>query len=230
MTIIAFPAFNAPELTRVAGSKSTISTSTKRLFPGDDAWSRLARELADRQALSIKEVFESIEFYVRVADRLRASRVADLFCGHGLVGLLFAAAGSDTLLMDKRVPTARNLALQAVEAVWPGTRDRVRYESRVRDLASGTAVVAVHACGPRSDQAIAAAVACGGDVAVMPCCYPNDAPGPPAVRHALGRELAWDVHRTYQLEAKGYKVRWDAIPDAITPMNRILVGRRVDAG
>ena len=39
----------------------------------------------------------------------------------------------------------------------------------------------------------------------------------------LGAPLAFDVDRTYRLERAGYHVRWDAIPEAITPMNRLLV-------
>ncbi|MHB2020115.1 MAG: hypothetical protein ACYCW6_24525 [Candidatus Xenobia bacterium] len=225
----AFHTFNDPSLHSIPGSKSTISTSTMRWFPGDDFYSQVARELASRQAMSIKEVFESLEFYAHVLNHVRTRHVADLFCGHGLVGTLFASLGAEVVLMDRRVPTARHLVLEAVETVTPGSRERIRYERKLPELPSDTTVIAVHGCGPRSDEAIQAAIRCGGDVAVMPCCYPNDAPGPIAVRRALGHELAWDIHRTYQLEAAGYKVRWTAIPPAITPVNRILLARPADS-
>jgi hypothetical protein len=220
----AFNAFNHPELQSVARSKSTISKSTMRFFPGRDFYSEIARALAVRQAMSIKEVFESLEFYAHVMHHLTGS-VADLFCGHGLVGALFASRGREVVLVDKRMPTARSLVLEAVDSVSPGARSHIRQERKLAALTPGTSVVAVHGCGPRTDQAIQAAVDCGGDLAVMPCCYPKDAPGPVAVARALGHEMAWDIHRTYRLEQAGYKVRWSAIPAAITPVNRILMAK-----
>ena len=48
---------------------------------------------------------------------------------------------------------------------------------------------------------------------------------PPAVTRGLGADLAFDVDRTYRMENAGYTVRWDAIPEVVTPMNRVLVGR-----
>ena len=51
-------------------------------------------------------------------------------------------------------------------------------------------------------------------------------PGPAARQAELGTRLAFDIDRTYRLEAAGYRVRWDAIPEEITPMNRVLIGTR----
>ena len=45
-----------------------------------------------------------------------------------------------------------------------------------------------------------------------------------AVAAALGADVAYDVDRTYKMEAMGLRVRWRDIPDAITPMNRVLIG------
>jgi hypothetical protein len=176
--------------------------------------------------MSIKEVFESLEFYAHVMHHVTGSDLADLFCGHGLVGALFASRGREVTMVDKRTPTARSLVLDAVESVSPDIRARIRSERKLAALAPATSVVAVHGCGPRTDQAIQAAIDCQGDLAVMPCCYPKDAPGPVAIARALGHEMAWDIHRTYRLEEAGYKVRWSAIPAAITPVNRILMARR----
>ena len=86
-------------------------------------------------------------------------------------------------------------------------------------LEAGTSIVAVHACGVRTDACIDVALATGGHVAVMPCCYNKNGPGP----EGLGHALATDVHRTYRLEAAGYWVPSSLIPEVITPMNRVLV-------
>ena len=74
-----------------------------------------------------------------------------------------------------------------------------------------------------------AALACGGRVAVMPCCYPKrHYAGPVGLVQGLGIEVAWDIERTYRLENAGYDVQWSAVPKSVTPMNRILIGRPRD--
>ena len=58
----------------------------------------------------------------------------------------------------------------------------------------------------------------------MPCCRANALSGAPeGLRQALGEDVAYDVHRTYRMENAGYRVRWREIPEAITPMNRVLI-------
>jgi hypothetical protein len=84
----------------------------------------------------------------------------------------------------------------------------------------------IHACGVATDQVLDAALAVQAKtVAVMPCCYSRTSPAAPhALREHLGAETCSDVHRTYRLEAAGYRVEWAFIPEPITPMNRIVLG------
>lgn len=59
----------------------------------------------------------------------------------------------------------------------------------------------------------------------MPCCYHQTASdGPRVLRRQLGRPLSTDIHRTYRLQSAGYAIEWSAVPEAITPMNRIIIG------
>ena len=96
-------------------------------------------------------------------------------------------------------------------------------------LLPGTTVVAAHACGKLSDRCIDVAIGLRGSVAVMPCCYHvKHAEGPDVLTAKLGFRTAIDVHRTYRLHAAGYHVRWGAISEAITPMNRIIVATPYD--
>lgn len=189
------------------------------------------RALAERRAVPIKEALESFEFFARVRRPLRAARVADLMCGHGLTGLLFAAYDQgveEVVLLDRKRPPSFDAVLEAVAEVAPWVPLRVRFvQQKVQraELPEGASILGLHACGSRTDACLEAAMRGGGAVAVMPCCYVDDAPGPVAVARALGPALAWDVDRTYRLEAAGYRVRWTAIPAAITPMNRVLLGR-----
>lgn len=166
--------------------------------------------------------------------RVAPRAVADLCAGHGLTGVLFALFErrvERVVLVDRRRPQSFERVLAAARRVGPWVEDKVRYrETRIRDVAEelepGTAVVAVHACGLRTDHAIGVALALRGPVAVMPCCYPEArCPAPAAVVARLGAPLAFDVDRTYRLERAGYRVRWDEIPSEITPMARVLVAR-----
>ena len=86
-------------------------------------------------------------------------------------------------------------------------------------------MLGVHACGTLTDTCLEIATELGGPVAVMPCCRAHaKSPAPMGLRAALGEDVAYDVDRTYALEARGYGVRWREIPAAITPMNRVLIG------
>ena len=229
----ALPHFNDPELARHARDRHRCGILTNSIFSGDSPEERVARALGDRRAISLKELLESFEFYSRTRKRLRSEQMADLCCGHGLTGLLFALFErkvEGVTLMDRRRPASHDAILDAVCAVGPWVRDKVRYlETDLGQapavLEAGTAILGVHACGTQTDACISTALVTGGPVAVMPCCYfqtAHDAPS--SIRGELGAELSADIHRTYRMEAGGYKVDWTHIPRAITPMNRVLIG------
>lgn len=226
--------FNQGELRAYAGSKTRIGWNTSPHFPGDGLTDRLVRALAEERALPIKEVAEAFEFFAVVRKYLRKSPVvADLCSGHGLVGLLFAVferRTQEVVLVDRRQPDGFALALAAARRVAPWVEPKVRFqEGKLQDvrsgLAQGSAVVAVHACGELTDLCLDVADGLGGPFAVLPCCRSHARnPAPEGLRAALGEDVAYDVDRTYRLEARGYRVRWRTIPEAITPMNRVLIG------
>lgn len=225
-------AFNAPGMARLSGSRSRIDARAARLFEGDALHYRLVRALGRRRALPIKEVVEAFEFHERVRRRVRAPELVDMCCGHGLAGMLFALLDREVervTLLDKRRPASFAAVYDAVVEVGPWVADTVRYVEAPLSRASGKlgpgcTVVAIHACGGRTDRCLEAAVAVGGRAAVMPCCYFGTSDrAPRALRAALGAELASDIDRTYRLESQGYRVAWSAIPRSVTPMCRILI-------
>ncbi len=228
-----FKAFDDPALSWAARSTFRLDRKSAPHFRGDPLVERVVAALAERRAISIKEVLESFEVFARTRKRLRQPVMADLCCGHGLTGLLFAAferSVEKVVLLDREEPKNAHLVYEAVCEAAPWTAGKVR---RVKDdieraadhLDDGAAIIAVHACGVRTDRAIDAALTVGGPVAVVPCCYAQTGKSAPrALRDALGVQLATDVERTYRLEARGFEVAWSAIPEAITPMNRILIG------
>jgi len=190
------------------------------------------RELAHERAMSIKEMTEAFEFFAVTRKYMRAESMIDLCCGHGLVGLLYAAIERKTcevILCDRRRPERFDHVWRAATTAAPWIVDKVRWvegdlaETRAT-LPAGSSVVGVHACGAVTDLCLDIAADLGGPVAVMPCCRDHSHSGAPeGLSTALGADVAYVVHRTYALEARGYRVRWRSIPSAITPMNRVLI-------
>jgi hypothetical protein len=230
-----FRRFNEEALAWAARSKFRLDHKSAPYFTGERLAERIVWALAERRAISVKETLESFETFSRVRRRLRAPHMADVCCGHGLTGLLFAAAErqvEDVILFDQEKPSKADLIVEAVVEAAPWVASKVTWveddvSRAAKHLAPKTSVVAVHACGVRTDRALEAAAAVGGDVAVVPCCYAQTAPEAPlALREKLGNELATDIHRTYWLEARGYLTDWAEIPRAITPKNRIIVGMK----
>lgn len=230
----AFPRFNEPELIVFARSNHRRGPAMEQSFVGDGARERIVQALIARGAITLKEILESFEMHARTRRRMRARHMADLCCGHGLTGLLFATERQvETLtLVDQRFPDSMAQVLDAIVEVCPWVGPKVRVVEGPLDeagqhLEPGTHCIAVHACGRMTDQVIDIALQVDGDVAVMGCCYHGTASEvPKAIRHALGTQLATDVRRTQRLDEAGYNVDWATIPEAITPMNRVLVACR----
>ena len=86
----AYRQFNPPEMRPLAGAMTRPLPHATRFFPSDSMPDKVARAIGGSRCLSVKEVAESFEFFQRVRHRLNGRVVADLCCGHGLVGMLFA--------------------------------------------------------------------------------------------------------------------------------------------
>jgi len=231
-----FRLFNQAPIGTLASSRSSIKPHiAERHFNSDSLPDRFVRELAQQHALPTKEILESFEFFARVRKHVRAPQMTDLCCGHGLTGILFALferSVEHVLLIDQTQPPSHAKVLDAAIRVGPWVANKVRYQTtRMKDvgdhLEAQASVIGVHACGTLTDRCIDAALATGGAVALMPCCYPDrGCKAPAALQLSLGTRLAFDIDRTYRLQNAGYHVRWDAIPEEITPMNRVLIGSK----
>ena len=230
-----FRQFNTAEPPAWLGSRSRLDgVAAQRFFDGDSLQDRLVRALAVDALLPIKEILECGEMFERVRRTVRAAVVADLCCGHGLLGLFFALFERKVhrvLLVDRRQPPSFLKILHCIESFAPWVGPKVTYLERRIDrqlevIPIGASVVSAHACGVLTDRCLDVAIETKGAVAVMPCCYPRSAcPAPESLQRALGLETAFDVARTYRLEEVGYSTHWSHIPAVVTPMHRILLGR-----
>lgn len=226
---------NDPALHPLAASHGRIDARALAHVPPDSRTHQVLAALAAVSALPMKEVCESFELFERVRRRLRAPHVADLCAGHGLTGILFALferSVEQVTLIDTHPPDSFPIILKALTPLAPWLPQKVRYvtariQHATQHLPHGASIIAIHACGQRTDRCIDAAIALNGAIAVMPCCYTHTAAGAPlGIRDHLGITLAADIHRTYRLHAAGYTVRWSSIPAVITPMNRVLIADR----
>ena len=204
-------------------------------FGSDSLQDTLIRAIADQRILSIKEVMETFEFFARTRKTTKAACVADMCCGHGLLGLLFAVFErkvARVVLVDKLEPESRSKLIAVVAGVAPWIVDKVQSHEVKLNVAeellpANCSIVSAHACGVLSDQCIDIAIRIEGRLAILPCCYPKaSCNAPPAVQAAFGLNAAYDIDRTYRLTSAGYLVRWMEIPKVITPMNRILIARK----
>lgn len=214
------------------GSRSSLSPRDARRFPGDSLAATFARALCERSAIPVKELFEAFETFMICRKALRAPAVADICCGHGLGGVIFALMErrvERVLLVDRRRPASADAVLAAAGDVAPWVAPKMEWhETQLKHVAldPGTAVLAIHACGLRTDTAMEMAIQSGGPFAALPCCRPHNAhPAPISLKNALGADVAIDVHRTYALESKGYRVSWRDISATITPQNRALIAK-----
>lgn len=220
------------DVAALARNTGTLDERCARYFAGEGLLARFARALAARRAVRVKEFAEACEFFAVARRRARAEEVADVCASHGLVGALYALFEPRVrrvTLSDARVPESRAEVLAAAREVAPEAAARLVERDgwlavRGPELAPGTALVAVHACGTLSDDCVGLALALGGPLAIMPCCRPHSrSPAPRVLARELGADTAFDVDRTYRLERAGFTVRWDAVPAVITPMNRVIV-------
>jgi hypothetical protein len=73
------------------------------------------------------------------------------------------------------------------------------------------------------------AIAARARVAVVPCCHDAAVCDTGGMTGWMESSLAIDVTRAQRLVTAGYRVWTQAIPAAITPKNRLLIGAPDDA-
>ena len=228
-----FPSLNHQQDLSWASSRNSLSSAfAETRFGSDSLPDRLVRAITDDRVIPIKEVLECFEFVARIRKDLRSQHMADLCCGHGLVGILlalFERKVQTVMLVDRKEPPSFKKLLACLLPIAPWIAEKVTFQQSRLDhmdkLPMGTSIVSAHACGLLTDQCIQLAIERQGNIAVLPCCYPKrSCPAPTALQREFGQERAFDIDRTYRLEYAGYTVRWTTIPAEITPMNRILMG------
>jgi hypothetical protein len=199
-------------------------------FPGETLFDRVARAVCHAGCLPRKELYEAWEVARRTRRLFRGGRVVDLGAGHGLLAqvmLILDDTSPSALAVDKALPASSARVHDALVAAWPRLGGRVSFLTSALDdveILPEDVVVSSHACGALTDVVLDRAVSAGARVAVLPCCHDLAANEAGALRGWVDAPLAIDIRRAQKLEARGYRVWTQTIPEEITAKNRLLLG------
>ena len=199
-------------------------------FPGSTLFDRLGRAVCHAGCLPRKELYEAWEVARRVRRLFRGGRIVDLGGGHGLLAqalLILDDTSPGALVVDKALPTSAARLHRALVEAWPRLEGRVEFVTTGLDLVEthGTdLVVSSHACGNLTDVVLDRAVSSRARVAVLPCCHHLRSGDAGGLSGWVDRAAAIDIVRAMRLTRDGYRIWTQAIPVAITPKNRLLLG------
>jgi hypothetical protein len=211
-------------------SRSLLTHRDVGRFPSESLFDKLARAVCRAECLPRKELYEAWEVAKRVRRTVRGGRVVDLACGHALTAhamLLLDDSSPSALAIDTRIPPSAKLLHDELVRTWPRLEGRIAIEERGIEsvtLTERDVVVSVHACGALTDVVLARAIEARARVAVLPCCHDAATCSTGGLGGWMDDALAIDATRVHRLSAAGYAVKTQAIPSAITPKNRLLVG------
>jgi len=156
--------------------------------------------------------------------------VLDLGGGHGLLAqvmLLLDDSSPNALVVDKSLPASSAKLHDVIVGVWPRLAGRVAFVAggiEDVDILDTDIVVSSHACGALTDLVLARAAAARARVAVLPCCHDLDSGDDGGLAGWVDGAVAIDIVRAMRLEQQGYRIWTQAIPEGITPKNRLLIG------
>ncbi len=214
-------------------SKDRLTEHDLGRFPGDTLFDRVARALCGARCLPRKELFESWEVARRARRHFRGGRIVDVGAGHGLLAhlmLLLDSSSPQAVVVDPALPPSAARVHEVLAGQWPRLRTRITFVRGTLEalrIDPSDVVVSSHACGALTDRVLDAAIAARARVAVLPCCHDVDTCDAGRLTGWVDPALAIDIGRATRLERAGYTVWTQTIPPAITPKNRLLMGRDV---
>ena len=211
-------------------SRARLTVHDLDRFPGNTLFHRVARSVCRAGCLPRKELYEAWETARRVRRLFRGGRVVDLGAGHGLLAqlmLLLDDSSPAAVAIDKILPASSARLHDALVEAWPRLAGRISFVAGALDdtpICPTDVVVSCHACGNLTDLVLDRATAARARVAVLPCCHDlaiGDAAG---LSGWVDGPLGIDIMRAVRLKQQDYRVWTQAIPAAITPKNRLLLG------
>lgn len=219
-------------MTFAPGAGSRLTAHDLPRFPNDTLFDHIGRVVCGVGLLPRKELYEAWEVARRVRRWCRGGRVVDAAGGHGLLAhvmLLLDDSSPAAIVVDPAPPPSGAALHRALVAEWPRLQGRVTVVAAgIHDFSLTTTdlVVSSHACGALTDLILDAAAAVSAPVAVLPCCHDLSRCDAGPLGGWLEAPMAIDAVRALRLEQRGYRVRTQVIPSAITRKNRLLIAER----
>ena len=215
-------------------SRARVTQHDLGRFPGNTLFDRVGRAVCEAGCLPRKELFEAWAVAKRVRRLFHGGRIVDLGAGHGLLAqlmLLLDESSASAVVVDSGIPASAEKVHQALVSAWPRLAGRVEFLRRSMDavpILPDDIVVSSHACGRLTDVVLDRALSARARVAVLPCCHDLGACDTGDLDGWMDGALAVDVMRANRLRSERYRVWTLAIPAAITPKNRLLLGMPAD--
>ena len=213
------------------GARGRLTRYDLERFAGDTLFERIGRVVCQVGRLPRKELYEAWHVGRRVRRACRGGRVLDVAGGHGLLAhvmLLLDNSSPEAVVIDPAPPASSTALHRAFVAAWPRLEGRVTFvREAIRAVPVGATdlLVSSHACGALTDDILDAAVRASAPVAVLPCCHDLARCDAGPLGGWLDGPMAIDATRAMNLAARGYRVRTQTIPSAITPKNRLLIAQ-----
>jgi hypothetical protein len=211
-------------------SRARLTAHDVDRFPDETLFDRLGRTVCRAGCLPRKELYEAWEMGRRVRRLFRGGRVLDLGGGHGLLAhimLLLDDSSPTALVIDTALPASTAKLHDVLVESWPRLSARIRFVTGTMDdveILDTDIVVSCHACGAITDRVLDRAVGARARVAVLPCCHDLDSGDDGGLSGWVDGAAAIDIVRARRLAERGYRIWTQAIPEAITPKNRLLLG------
>ena len=177
-----------------------------------------------------KELYKAWEMARRVRRVFRGGRIVDLAAGHGLLAhilLILDNSSPQALSVDTTRPPSSSRLHDVLVDAWPRLAGRVVFDEVRSSQSRCPRMTWSYPRMPAERSQILSSIV-----------HRPFAPGSRCFRAAtiwrsmtsgslsgwVDGPLAVDVMRAVRLEQKGYRVRTQTIPRAITPKNRLLLG------
>jgi hypothetical protein len=141
--------------------------------------------------------------------------------------LLLDDSSPCAIVADKKLPPSSAKVHGVIVGAWPRLTGRVEFVEQPLEhvtIEPTDVVVSSHACGDLTDRVLDRAVAARARVAVLPCCHNLATCDARTLAGWMDQAMAIDAARAVRLDARGYRVWTQTIPDSITPQNRLLIG------
>lgn len=216
-----------------ASSRELLQPRHQRDFSGDTIFDEFFRAVCLAGAVPRKELYESWATALLIQNQFpNSGRVADLAAGHGLLSwaLLLLNSERSSVCIDKRMPGSAEKVAHALISKWPRLESRWDFvESKLQAIepCSSTLLCGVHACGTLSDTIISLAVRGNAPLVLIPCCHTKRAlqmeDRTELQNHKLSLSEFVDGRRVERLQQSGYAVYRREIPQAVTPMNTVIL-------